>query len=343
MTTDAPERDFSAVPKVELHHHLDLSVSYRVARRIAPTLTIDQYRSTLVGPPRCEDLSAFLASTTAQVDLLQTPWALRIHTSSVLSDLERENVVCAELRFAPLLHDRQGMRPEQAVEAVLGAIERWPGEIRIGIILTTLRHFTAEQSLATARLAVRFAGAGVVGFDLGGDEAGFPLDPHLPAFDVVRQAGLSCTVHAGEGAGAGSVREVLDRLSPARLGHGVRSVEDPELVARIIEEGVHLEICPRCNVQLGVVPSLQSHPIDVLYRRGVQLSVSTDSRTATPTDLAMEYEALADAFGWEVAEFEATNHMAAAALFGPAELRRSVHDTIRMAKGSLPPGKADSG
>lgn len=110
-------------------------------------------------------------------------------------------------------------------------------------------------------------------FDLGGDEAGFPLTTHLPAFRRVIDAGVPFTVHAGEGAGPESVTEVMDALSPKRVGHGVRAIEDPSVVERLVSERVHLETCPSCNVQLGLYPTLREHPIDRLYRAGASLGI----------------------------------------------------------------------
>lgn len=316
MGPQAPSR----VPRTELHLHLDISMSYRVASALAPGLTPAAYQRRLQGPLRCTDLAAFLATTTAQIELLQTANALRLLTCDVIAQLVAEDVQYAELRFCPLLHTAGGLSPEEALESVLGAARKATTDatvpIRVGIVLTTLRHFSAAQSVRVAQLALRYRTEGVVGFDLGGDETGFRLESHLPAFDLVRSEGLAHTVHAGEAGGPESVREVLDALAPPRIGHGVRSIEDPDLIERLRHDGVHLEMCPTCNVQLGVVSSIERHPIDRLLRNGVSLSVSTDSRTSTVTTLTHEYQLLRKAFGWTDATIATTNAMAAAAAFG---------------------------
>jgi adenosine deaminase len=321
----------AALPKVELHLHLDVSISHRVAARLVTGLSPEAYAERLRGPGRYDTLAAFLANTRTQVELLQTPAALELLTEDLISGLAVEGVVHAEIRFAPLLHTEQGMAPEDAVEAVLEAVHAATAgaEIGIGVILCTLRHFTAEESIRTARLAARFHGQGVVGFDLAGDEAGFPLATHLPAFSIADDAGVPFTVHAGEGAGTDSVREVLDTLAPPRIGHGVRSIEDPALVERLAAAGTHLEVCPTCNVQLGVFPSLGAHSIDALYRQGVSLGISTDNRTTTPTTLLDEYTAVATTFGWQPADFTAVNEMAAAVIFAPDDDRKGLVDRIR--------------
>lgn len=261
------------IAKVELHLHLDISISYRVASILAPGISRSEYRRRLQGPSRRRGLSEFLAATDRQVALLQSAKSLRLVTS-----------------------------PEEAVSAVVEAAVTAGRRhaVGIGVILTALRHFSTEESLETAKLVVRFRQDGVVAFDLGGDEAPFPLAPHLSAFEHVRDAGLPYTVHGGEGAGSGSVRQVQHQLAPPRIGHGVRSVEDPAVVESLIQERTHLEMSPTSNLQQDLYPSMRSHPVGLLYRRGAKLSVSTDSRTATATTLTDEYASLSRAFGWTI-------------------------------------------
>jgi adenosine deaminase len=322
--------ELSGLAKVELHLHLDISMSYRVAAQLVDGLTREDYVRRLQGPRRCASLADFLAGTREQVALLQTPRALDLLARDVVGALAGEGTVYAEVRFAPLLHTEQGMAPEEAVETVVAAASEAAAthEIDVGVIVCALRHFTTSQSVRTGRLAARFHGQGVVGFDLAGAEADFPLAPHLPAFAVADDAGVPYTVHAGEAGGPASVREVLDTLGPSRIGHGVRSVEDPALVDRLAAAGTHLEVCPTCNVQLQVFPTLPEHPVDALYRRGISLGISTDSRTSTPTTLPDEYAALATTFGWQRADFVAVNRMAADASFAPDDTRARVRRLV---------------
>jgi adenosine deaminase len=186
------------------------------------------------------------------------------------------------------------------------------------LIICTLRHYGAEQSLDTAREAARAAGRGVVtGFDIAGDEAGFPLDPHVPAFDLARSAGLQITAHAGEALGADSVWETLRKLSPQRIGHGVRAIEDDKLIAHLVDTGVHLEVCPSSNVQIlgAVIPTYADHPVDAMLKRGLSLSINTDARTIAAINLTQEYERLRKTFGWSESELQACNRAALEAAF----------------------------
>jgi adenosine deaminase len=246
---------------VELHLHLDISMSFHVASQLVPGLNRADYEAEFQGPHRCPDLADSLSTTGRQVALLQDSSALRLLTDDVVRRAAAEGVIYAELRFAPLLHTGSGMAPETVVETVLEAAADASAQVGIDptIILCSLRQFSGADSLRTADLAIRYAAHGVA-IDLGGDEGGFPLASHLPAFRRVMDAGVPHTVHAGEGAGPESVREVLDLLSPKRLGHGVRAIEDPDLVARIVDQQVHLEICPSCKCSTRVVPDSGPSP-----------------------------------------------------------------------------------
>ncbi|HTW81892.1 MAG TPA: hypothetical protein VME23_20260, partial [Terracidiphilus sp.] len=192
-------------------------------------------------------------------------------------------------------------------------------------ILCTLRHFSADQSMATAELVEKFRGSRVAALDIAGDEAGYPLDAHIDAYRYARERGLKRTAHAGEACGPESVWETLRLLYPQRIGHGTRSHEDENLVAHLRVNRIHLELCPSSNVQ--IIPSIESwsdHPIDKLYRDGVSLSVSTDSRMLTPATLTGEYEGLQRTFGWRQEDFFRANLMGIDAAFADDATRQKV-------------------
>jgi len=305
-------------PKIELHLHLDCSMSYRAVCQLAPGVTHAEYLRDYVAPARCTNLADFLKYAPKGVRLLQDEMALRLATEDLFLQLKADVVVYAEIRFAPLLHMDRGLSADRVVETVNEAIER--GSLEFGIdgrlILCTLRHFSKEQSLRTARLVEKYKGSRVVGLDLAGDEAGFPIQAHVSAYEYAQQNNLFRTAHAGEACGPESVWETLRLLNPTRIGHGARSVEDPELVQYLRERRVHLELCPSSNVQ--IIPSiadLADHPIDRLYRAGVPLNINTDTRTLTPTTLKREYEQVHRVFGWGTEEFRLTNLSAVEAAF----------------------------
>lgn len=183
--------------------------------------------------------------------------------------------------------------------------------------------------MQTAQLVNDFRGSRVVALDLAGDEAGFPLDAHVGAYRYARDHGLFRTAHAGEALGPESVWETLRLLDPQRIGHGTRSIEDPNLVEHLRRERIHLELCPTANVQ--IIPSIKSmeeHPIDRLYRAGVSLNVNTDSRMLTPTTMTKEYEHLDRVFHWSAQDFLKTNLMGLEAAFVGDEVKQRLRERL---------------
>ncbi len=317
---------FRSLPKTELHLHLDCSLSYEVVSRIAPSITRDAYTRDFVCPAKCTSLADFLTRAPSGIALMQTEEQLRLVTEDLVDQLARDNVIYAELRFAPHQHTERGLTPERVVAAVdeaLGSASEANG-VETRLILCTLRHFTAEQSMETARLVEQFRGTRVVALDLAADEAGFPLDAHAPAYAFAAERGLARTAHAGEARGAESVWETLERLRPSRIGHGVRSVEDPRLVEHLKANDIHLEVCPTSNVQTDVCAAMADHPVDRLYRAGVSVGINTDGRTMVDVTLDDEYAKLKATFGWTSEHLLTCNLNAVRAAFIPNALKQEL-------------------
>jgi adenosine deaminase len=326
--------DLKRFPKVELHLHLDCSLSYKAVARLDPTVTRQEYEREFVAPARCTNLADFLARAPKGFRLMQSEAALRLVTEDIFEQLEDDGVVYAEIRFAPLLHLDEGLTAERVVHVVERAADEWSRAtgVESGLILCTLRHFSEAQSMETARLVEQFRGSRVVALDIAGDEAGFPLDAHEAAYRFAREHGLSRTAHAGEACGPESVWETLRLLDPQRIGHGVRSIEDARLVEHLKRERIHLEVCPSSNLQ--IVPEIarwEEHPIDRLYRAGVSLNVNTDTRMLNPVTLTGEYEGLRRVFGWSAEDFLRTNLMGVEAAFAPGEVKERLR--VRMGEG----------
>lgn len=320
-----------SLPKVELHLHLDCSLSYEAVSHLSPSVTREQYASEYIAPARCANLADYLRRASMGFRLMQDEPALGYVVEDVFRQLKEDGIIYAELRFAPLLHVESGLTPEKVVEAVDRATEEMIREtgIEARLILCTLRHFTETQSMATVQLVKQFHGSRVTALDLAGDEAGFPLKPHVEAYRYAREHGLQRTAHAGEAAGPESVWETLRLLQPSRIGHGVRSIEDQRLIEFLAKERIHLEVCPASNIQ--IIPSyaeLKDHPIHKLLRLGVPLNVNTDTRMLTPVTLSEEYDSLVQTFGWGPEEFLKTNLMAVDAAFVKDEVKQRLRKTI---------------
>ncbi len=323
--------DLKALPKIELHLHMDCSLSYLAVSHLAPSVTREEYDREFVAPAKCTNLADFLTRSPKGFQLMQSEYSLQHVTEDLFHQLADDGVIYAEVRFAPLLHLEQGLTPEKVVAIVNDATDRMIKEtgVEVRLILCTLRHFTETQSMATAMLVKDFRGSRVVALDLAGDEAGYPIDAHLEAYRFAREHGLQRTAHAGEAAGPESVWETLQRLQPTRIGHGVRSIEDQRLVEYLGHERIHLEMCPSSNVQ--IVPSINDwhdHPIDRLFRAGVPLNVNTDTRMLTRITLTEEYEGLQRTFGWGPEELRQTNLMAIDASFAEDEVKERMRKAV---------------
>ncbi|MFF5226013.1 adenosine deaminase [Dactylosporangium sp. NPDC000521] len=304
--------------RYELHCHLDGSVRPGTIAALAAEQGLElpaPVRRLAVAPPDVGSLRAFLPYIDVALDVLQTPAALERAAEELVEDWHRDRVGYGEVRFAPQLHTRAGMRLDDAIDAVAAGLARGAAAtgVRTGLLLCCLRHQRPEQSLEVADVAVRRRDA-VAGLDLAGDE-GFPGAAHREAFDLAHAAGLPVTVHAGEAAGPQSVWEAIDVLGARRIGHGVRSTADAALLDRLRRDGIALETCPRCNVLTAAVPAITDHPADRLLRAGLKVTVSTDTRTTADTTLDEEFAVLSAAFGWTAAEERLCQANAAEAAF----------------------------
>ena len=336
----AEPMELRRLPKVELHLHLDCSLSYKAVTRLAPAVSHEEYLRDYVAPARCTNLADFLSRAPMGFRLMQTEDALRLVTEDLFEQLAEDGVIYAELRFAPLLHLERGLSAERVVAVVERATEelvRATG-VEARLILCTLRHFNAEQSMQTVRLVEQFRGSRVAALDIAGDEAGFPLDAHVAAYLYAREQGLPRTAHVGEARGAESVWETLRLLDPQRIGHGTRSIEDALLVEHLRREKIHLELCPSSNLQ--IIPSIVSwedHPIDRLYKAGVSLNLNTDTRMLNPATLTGEYEGMQRVFGWGASEFLRTNLTGLEAAFTDKPAKERLRKRLMSASSTLAP------
>jgi adenosine deaminase len=309
------QTDYSKLPKIELHLHLDCSLSYEVVKQISPNTTIEEYNQSFIAPPKCNDLADYIKRAIKGFELMQTKEQLKLVTLDLFKQLKNDNVIYAEIRFAPLQHIYQGLSTIEVVEAVNEATKEGIKKygIEAGIILCTLRHYTEAQSMETVELVNKFKGTYVVGFDIAADEAGYPINNHIKSFKFANDHGIKCTAHAGEAMGAESVWETLKNFHPSRIGHGVRSIEDFKLIDFLKSNDIHLEVCPTSNIQTNVFDKIENHSVNKLYDKGVSMSINTDARTISNVTLTHEYKLLEKIFNWDLDHFkkcnlEAINH-----------------------------------
>jgi adenosine deaminase len=322
--------DWTKLPKIELHLHLDCSLSYKAVSQIDTSITLDRYKSEFIAPPKCFNVSDYLTRAPNFYPLMQTKENLNLVTLDLFEQLREDNLIYAEIRYAPLLHLKEGLTPTEVVSSVEAAVAE--GVHRTGIeariILCTLRYYSKEQSLETVKLVESFRDSYVAGFDIAAETTGDVIGPHLPAFQYAREKDIPFTAHVGETRGIKNVWETLENFDPPRVGHGVCSIEDPKLLEHLQAHQIHLEACPTSNVQTNCYDTYADHPIDKLLKAGISIGVNTDSRTISNITLCQEYEKLNDTFGWTPADFYQTNNFALNAAFLPENTKTKLQKKL---------------
>ena len=292
-----------ALPKAELHVHLDGSLRPETVRKLAKKLPADLRFPRGFDPckeviPATGSLEQYLEAFHITVRLMQDLPALERIAYELCEDAAAENVIYIEVRFAPLLHTEQGLKPRDVVSAVVAGLRQAEEDfpIRAGLILTALKHESTERSMEAAQLAAQFAGKGVVAFDLAGPERHHPALIHRAAIDFAHAASVHVTLHAGEACCPEQVRESLD-LGAERIGHGVHAFEDPATERRLVKGKIPLEICPTSNLQTSsFIKSYDNHPLKRYFDLGIPITLNTDNRLMSQVTLTDEYERVVDAF-----------------------------------------------
>jgi adenosine deaminase len=237
------------------------------------------------------NLEDYLTRFDITLSVMQTAEALERISYELAEDAAAEGVRYIEVRYSPVLNTRHDLSLGETVEASLRGLERAQRDHGIvgRLIVCALRNLSPGISLELARLAVAYKGQGVVGFDLAGGERGHPAAGHAAAFAFAQAHGLACTCHAGEGAGADSVREAVYACGAHRLGHATRLIEDPALTEYVNERRIALEICLTSNVQTKAAQSYEVHPFRRYFDAGMNVVLNTDNRLMSGTTLTDEY------------------------------------------------------
>jgi adenosine deaminase len=336
-------------PKVVLHDHLDGGLRPKTVIELAaedgyaglPTTDPGELATWFTRAERRSSLDLYLGAFEHTVAVMQTREALQRVAAECAEDLAADGVVFAEVRFAPELHLERGLSLDEVVGAVADGVTMGSAgrNIRIGVLLTAMRH--AARSVEIAELALRHRDKGVVGFDIAGSEAGYPPTRHLDAFPRIAQGNFHITIHAGEAFGLPSIWEAVQICGAERLGHGVRIVDDislgPDgqivlgpLAAFVRDRRVALELCPTSNVDTGAARSIAEHPIGLLKRLRFRVTVNTDNRLMSDITMSRELSGLVDTFGygWDDLEWMTVNAMKSA--FWPFDQRlRIINEIIK--------------
>lgn len=317
------------IPKAELHLHIEGSMTPSLVTKLAKRNKID-VPSHIFGENETfvwEDFLHFLKVFDVASSVLKTPEDYRDMVYDYLARCAKEGAIYVELFLSPDHAALCGLSYQDHLQGAVKGIDdaRKDFGIEARIIITCVRHFGVEKCIKVAEDAVNNPHPYVVGFGMGGDEINFAPGQFAKAFHIAHEAGLGCTSHAGEFGGPESVWESITHLPITRVGHGVRSIEDANLIEALIERDITLEVCPGSNIALGVYPDFASHPLNKLRAAGVRVTLSSDDPPFFATTLGNEYENIARKhFGFTDADLLEMTRNAIHASFAEAELKQKL-------------------
>lgn len=329
-----------ALPKVLLHEHLDGVLRPQTVIELAddikyselPARTPEALSRWFQQGANRGSLAKYLEGFTHTIGVMQTEEALERVAYEQAADLSKDGVVYFETRFAPVFHTKRGLTYQQIVSAVLKGLARGRQDFGVhsGLIICAMRNMNV--SLEMAELAVDFRERGVVGFDLAGEEGGYPPKKHVDAFHYIQRENFNITVHAGEGFGKESIWQAIQYCGAHRIGHGTRLIDDVavadgravklgDLAQYVLDKRIPLEICLLSNVHTGATPSLEQHPFKTFYREKFRVTLNTDNRLMSNTSMTREFEAAAETFGLTLDDFEKISINAMKSAFLPYSQR----------------------
>jgi adenosine deaminase len=328
------------LPKVLLHEHLDgvlrpqtvIDLAADIGYSELPTTDAQRLAQWFHQGANQGSLAKYLEGFKHTIAVMQTEEALERVAYEEAQDLAGDGVVYFETRFAPLFHTQKGLTHQQVVAAVLKGLARGRLDfgVQSGLIICAMRNMNV--SLEMAELAVDFRERGVVGFDLAGEEGGYPPKKHVDAFHYIQRENFNITIHAGEGFGKESIWQAIQYCGAHRIGHGTRLIDDiavadgkavklGDLAQYVLDKRIPLEICLLSNVHTGATPSLEQHPFKILYQKKFRVTLNTDNRLMSHTSMTQEFDAAAETFGLTIDDFEKITINAMKSAFLPYDQR----------------------
>ncbi|OZI10225.1 adenosine deaminase [Bacillaceae bacterium SAS-127] len=289
--------NFAALPKIELHCHLDGSLRPETIIDIAkgeniniPSYNIEEIQKEITAPLECESLDEYLEKFSIPNLVMQSKKSLRRISFELFEDAAKENVKYMEVRFAPLLHTQKGLDVEEIVQSVLNVIKDAEAkyDIKGNLILSCMRTMSVESAFEVVEKGAKFLEKGVVAIDLcASEEEGF-CEKFIDPIKLAKEYGYRVTIHAGETGIGKNVLEAIKLLGAERIGHGV-FIKDCDEAYRIVkEQQVVLEMCPTSNVQTKAVNNYHEHPIYHFHQDGIKVTINTDNRTVSATNMENE-------------------------------------------------------
>lgn len=304
---------FENLPKIELHCHLDGSVRPKTIINIAeeegisiPYYDIESIRKEVTAPAECKSLEEYLKRFEIPNLVMQSKESLRRITFELLEDSAKENVKYIEVRFAPLLHLTKGLSIHEVIESVLGGIEdaEEKYDIRGNVILSCMRFMSADRAFEVVEAGKKYLSKGVVAIDLCAAEGEGFCRKFIEPLALAREYGYRVTIHAGETGIGKNVLEAVELLGAERIGHGVFIKDCTEAYNIVKDKAITLEMCPTSNIQTKAIDTFKNHPIYDFYNDGIKVTVNTDNRTVSNTNMTKECDILAREFNITVEEYK---------------------------------------
>ena len=295
-----------AMPKVDLHCHLDGSLRLESIPEMAeaagvklPTENPEELSRILLLGRNTNSLEEYLKAFDLTLLVLQTEENLERAAYELAEDCHQENAWVLEVRFSPLLHLENGLKPAEVVDAVLAGLRRAERDfgIHCGVIICGMRQMPATTSIRMAELCIAYKNRGVVAFDLAGPERSYPPKHHVEAFYLILNNNINCTIHAGEGYGPESISQALHYCGAHRIGHGTRLRENGDLLNYVNDHRIPLEMCLTSNVQTRSVTSIEEHPFGFYFDYNLRVTLNTDNRLMSGCTITDEYLLAAETFG----------------------------------------------
>lgn len=335
------EEVIKAVPKVLLHDHLDGGLRPQTIIDLAKELRYNKLPTSDAGElanwfhrgANKGNLVEYLQGFEHTCAVMQTKEGLERIAYEMMEDMKSDNVCYVETRFAPVFHLAKGLYQEDTVTAVLNGLEKGKQDFGVGygLILCGMRNM--KNTLEIAELAVNFKNEGVVGFDLAGEEGGYPPKKHIEAFQFIQRANFNITIHAGEAFGKESIWQAIQWCGAHRVGHATHLLEDivtdsqgnavsfGDLAQYVLDKRIPLEICLLSNVHTGAVDKIENHPFGILYKEKFRVTINTDDRLMSDTTLTKEFLTAIEYFGLNLEDVEKITINSMKSAFNPYKER----------------------
>ena len=285
--------------KIELHVHLDGSIRPTTISELLD-ISLEKAIKLSTVSNKTNSLKEYLDKFDIPLKIMQTKENLVRVSKELAEDLQNDNVIYAEIRFAPNKHLEQGLTLDEVITSILKGLREVP--IKTNLILCMMRGDSYEKNYEIIKYAQKYLKQGVVGIDLAGNESAYPVNDYKELFDIAKKEDIPFTIHAGEADGALSIINAIN-LGAKRIGHGVHAIESEEALNLIKEKDITLEVCPKSNLDTNIYNKIEEHPIKKLFDKGIKVTLNTDNRTVSNITLNETYEELKDTFKFTDEDF----------------------------------------